>query len=90
MDQRLENTASDWVNHFSQEELAKVLWEYGGSEWARKIARAIVEERRKMPIRTTAVPPEESLPGRSLHGSIPDGLTPPPRTFQALRITTKS
>jgi 16S rRNA (cytosine1402-N4)-methyltransferase len=87
MDQRLENTASDWVNRFSQEELANVLWEYGEERWAKKIARAIVEERRKMPIRTTAVLRRivaRAIPSR-FHSRRIDPAT---KTFQALRIMT--
>ena len=87
MDQRLEDTAADWVNRLSQEELSKVLWEYGEERWARKIARAIVEERRKMPIRTTAVLRRivvRAIPSR-FHSRRIDPAT---KTFQALRITT--
>ena len=87
MDQRLEDTASDGVNRFSQEELAKVLWEYGEERWAPKIARAIVEERRKMPIRTTAELRRivaRAIPSR-FHSRRIDPAT---KTFQALRIMT--
>jgi 16S rRNA (cytosine1402-N4)-methyltransferase len=87
MDQRLEDTAADWMNRLSQEELSKVLWEYGEERWARKIARAIVEERRKMPIRTTAVLRRivvRAIPSR-FHSRRIDPAT---KTFQALRITT--
>jgi 16S rRNA (cytosine1402-N4)-methyltransferase len=67
--------------------LSKVLWEYGEERWARKIARAIVEERRKMPIRTTAVLRRivaRAIPSR-FHSRRIDPAT---KTFQALRITT--
>ena len=87
MDQRLEDTAADWVNRLSQEELSKVFWEYGEERWARRIARAIVEERRKMPIRTTAVLRRivvRAIPSR-FHSRRIDPAT---KTFQALRITT--
>ena len=87
MDQRLEDTAADLVSRFSQEELARVLWEYGEERWSRKIARAIVEERQKVPIRTTAALRRiiaRAIPLR-FHSRRIDPAT---KTFQALRICT--
>jgi len=87
MDQRLEDTAADLVSRFSQEELARVLWEYGEERWSRKIARAIVEERQKVPIRTTAALRRiiaRAIPLR-FHSR---RLDPATKTFQALRICT--
>jgi 16S rRNA (cytosine1402-N4)-methyltransferase len=75
-------TAADLVNTLPEEELARVLWEYGEERYSRRIARRILERR---PLTTTkeledavwgAYPPQERR-GR---------LHPATRTFQALRI----
>ncbi len=85
MDQRREVTAADLVNQLSQEDLEKIFSEYGEERWARRIAKAIVEERRKGPILTTQALrrivcraiPKRFHPGR---------IDPATKTFQALRI----
>ena len=41
------------VNNYSEEELRKILFEYGEEKFARNIARLIVRERATKPIRTT-------------------------------------
>lgn len=75
--------AATWVNQASEEDIARVLFEYGEERYARRIAKAIVNEREVAPLRTTkqladliakASPTQE----RSKH--------PATRTFQALRI----
>jgi 16S rRNA (cytosine1402-N4)-methyltransferase len=87
MDQRLECTAADLVNSLSQEELQEILWIYGEERWSRRIAKAIVEKRRRTPIlstselRTTVL---RAIPRRSEFRRI----DPATRTFQALRIVT--
>jgi len=78
-----ELTAYDIVNHFSEENLADVIYGFGGERRARTIAAAIVEARQKQYIKTTdqlvkiieAVAPR----GRSK-------IHPATQTFQALRI----
>lgn len=76
-------TAAEVVNTYGLEDLARVLRTYGEERHARRIARAIVEARRKAPIRTTTALAEiceAAYPhrGRRAH--------PARRTFQALRI----
>ena len=77
-------TAAELVARLSEGELYSLIREFGEDRYARRIARAIVRERRKAPISTTtrlaelvarAVPPS---PHRRIH--------PATRTFQALRI----
>jgi 16S rRNA (cytosine1402-N4)-methyltransferase len=51
MDQRIDRTASDLVNHLSVQELEKILFEHGEERWAKRIARAIVQERERSPSR---------------------------------------
>lgn len=46
-------TAADIVNALSEEKLADIFWQYGEEKASRKIAKAIVEARRKQNIKTT-------------------------------------
>jgi 16S rRNA (cytosine1402-N4)-methyltransferase len=85
MDQRTDETAADLVNNLSAEELESTLSQYGEERWARRIARAIVQERAREPIRTT-----QAL-RKIVHRAIPRRfhsrrIDPATRTFQALRI----
>ena len=85
MDQRMNETAADLVNSLSAEELESTLSQYGEERWARRIARAIVQEREREPIRTT-----QAL-RKIVHRAIPRRfhsrrIDPATRTFQALRI----
>ncbi len=85
MDRREGIKASDLVNTLSEEELRELIWKYGEERWARRIAAAIVRERRKKPIERTSQLVEvitRAVPApyryRRIH--------PATRTFQALRI----
>jgi len=85
MDQRLDQTAADLVNGLSSEELEYVIFHHGEERWAKRIARAVVQEREREPIRTT-----EAL-RRVVYRAIPKRfhsrrIDPATRTFQALRI----
>lgn len=76
-------TAAEVVNTYSADDLAQVLRTYGEERHARRIARAVVEARRKAPIRTTAALAEiceAAYPPRSRRAH------PARRTFQALRM----
>ena len=53
MDKTKDFTAKDVVNKYSQEELERIIWEYGEERWAKRIAEFIVRERKKKPIETT-------------------------------------
>lgn len=86
-------TARDIVNLESQSVLETVLRDYGEERRARKIARAIVERRRRRPIETTdelrelvheAVGSSRTRRGRAVPGS--RSIDAATRTFQALRI----
>ena len=46
-------TAEFIVNKYGEQELAEILKEYGEERFARRIAKNIVEERKKKPVRTT-------------------------------------
>jgi 16S rRNA (cytosine1402-N4)-methyltransferase len=85
MDKTQEFSAWDIVNNYSEQELGRVIWEYGEEKWARRIASFIVERRQRMPIETTGELVEV------IKGAIPakarrTGPHPAKRVFQALRI----
>ena len=85
MDQRMNETAAGLVNNLSAEELESTLSQYGEERWAGRIARAIVQEREREPIKTT-----QAL-RKIVHRAIPRRfysrrIDPATRTFQALRI----
>jgi 16S rRNA (cytosine1402-N4)-methyltransferase len=85
MDQRRQHTAADLVNHLSLEELEAILTEYGEERWANRIARVMVRERNRSPIRTTEALRKivcQAIPKRFQSKKI----NPATRTFQALRI----
>ncbi|MCP4740328.1 MAG: 16S rRNA (cytosine(1402)-N(4))-methyltransferase RsmH, partial [Bosea sp.] len=84
-----ELTAWTVVNRYPEEELANILKNYGEERQARRIARAIVGDRRQRPFETTAELSsliERLSPSRPAAGR--PRLHPATRTFQALRIET--
>lgn len=86
LDMRMERdgaTAADAVNSLPEATLADIIWRYGEERHARRIARAIVAERRLKPFATTGNLAE--LVRREVPRS-KDGIDPATRTFQALRI----
>ena len=83
MDPNTGTSAAEWINHASERDIARVLFEYGEERHARRIARAIVRARQQQPVtRTTqladiiaaANPSKE----RDRH--------PATRSFQGIRI----
>ena len=83
MDDRQPLTAADLVNNAGADELAKILWEYGGERKSRRIARAIVHDREQKKFGTTRQLAElieriSPCAGRKAH--------PATKVFQALRI----
>ncbi len=78
-------TAGEIVNRWPQEELRRILYEYGEERYAPQIAGAIVRSREKKPIETTlelvdiirgAMPPQ----------ALREKQHPAKRSFQAIRI----
>jgi len=88
MDQRQELTAASLVNRSSEEQLLKMIREYGEEPAARAITRKIIEERKKSSIETTGelVRVIES----AKHRKPADKIHPATKTFQALRIAVNS
>ena len=82
MDRTQSLTAKTVVNTYSEEELSKILWEYGEEKFSRRIAKNICEYRKNKNIETTLELVqiiEKSVPRTN------DGH-PAKRTFQAIRI----
>jgi 16S rRNA (cytosine1402-N4)-methyltransferase len=85
MDPEAAPSAADLVNSLPEEELARILWEYGEERYSRRIARRIVERRKSAPLATTQDLVDAvwgAYPPRERHGR----LHPATRSFQALRI----
>ena len=85
MDTRNSLTAQKVVNEYGEQELKKILFEYGEERFSPAIAAAIVKERSKAPIETT------SQLSNIIKGAIPafarEGVHhPAKRSFQAIRI----
>ncbi len=85
MDSTQALTAEDVVNTYKEEELARIIYEYGEEKFSRQIARKICEEREKQRIETTTRLVEiieKAIPqfAKNREGH------PAKRTFQAIRI----
>lgn len=78
-------TAAEWLRRVREEELIRVLREYGDERYARRIAGAIVETRRRHRIERTQQLADiivRAMPGPARRQRI----HPATRTFQAIRI----
>lgn len=85
MDQRQSLTARDIVNEYSEQDLYRIIRDYGEEQFAKNIAKHIVAARTKKPIETTYELNE------LIKAAIPakiraTGGHPSKRTFQAIRI----
>ncbi len=85
MDPSSERTAADILNTYPAADLARILASYGEERFARRIAAAIVRERKTAPWQSTARLADvvrDSIPAATRR----TGGHPAKRTFQALRI----
>ncbi|MDO8885501.1 16S rRNA (cytosine(1402)-N(4))-methyltransferase RsmH [Candidatus Oleimmundimicrobium sp.] len=85
MDLNQKLTAYEVINEYPEAKLTKLMKEYGEERWASRIARFIVEARKRSPIRTTFELVElikNAIPASARR----KGGHPAKRTFQALRI----
>jgi len=81
----VEETAAELLARLPEEEIARVIYEYGEERRSRRIARWIVERReRGEPVETTRGLAE--LVARAVGHKRTDRIHPATRTFQALRI----
>lgn len=91
-DRSLGHPVWEWMHRVDEKTLADGIYRYGEERFSRRIARRIVEQRRKQPIKTTEQLREliyGCIPGarRTTKGSRRHGrVDPATRTFQALRI----
>ena len=76
-------TAATWLKTAKQDEIAKVLREYGEERYAKRIARAIIGAREETPIETTG---RLAAIVAKANPAWEKGKDPATRTFQALRI----
>ncbi len=85
MDRTRGESASSFLNRASEDQIEKVLREFGEEKWSRRIAKIVVEHRKDSPLRTTqdlvdcilaAVP--VAMRDKRLH--------PATRSFQGIRI----
>ncbi len=75
--------AAQWIAEVKEQELARVLWEYGEERFSRRVAHAIVEKRNEAPIVTTKELAEiisAAIPRWEKHKH------PATRSFLAIRI----
>lgn len=85
MDDRAEETAADIVNNYSEQELFRIIRDYGEDRFAKNIAKHIVIRRTEKPIETTLELSEivkAAIPAKVRA----TGGHPAKRTFQAIRI----
>ncbi len=85
MDDRMEKTAGDIVNGYSETELFHIIRDYGEDSFAKNIAKHIVQERARKPVETTGELAEiikQSIPAKLRM----TGGHPAKKTFQAIRI----
>lgn len=85
MDQRQERTARDIINGYSEQELYRMIRDYGEDKFAKNIAKHIVKQRQQTPIETAGQLNEvitRAIPAkvRAVGGH------PAKRTYQAIRI----
>lgn len=85
MDREESRTAWDIVNTYSEQELFRIIRDYGEDRFAKNIAKHIVKQREEKPVETTG----ELV--KIIQGAIPmkvqkTGGHPAKRTFQAIRI----
>ncbi|WP_341813265.1 16S rRNA (cytosine(1402)-N(4))-methyltransferase RsmH [Wolbachia endosymbiont (group B) of Germaria angustata] len=83
MDNSSHMNASTFVNALREEEIANTIYNYGGERHSRRIARAIVNARKKKIIKTTF---ELADIVRSVVFRGKSKIDPATRTFQAIRI----
>ncbi|MHC3897527.1 UNVERIFIED_CONTAM: 16S rRNA (cytosine(1402)-N(4))-methyltransferase RsmH [Wolbachia endosymbiont of Nasonia longicornis] len=83
MDNYSHMNASTFVNALREEEIANTIYNYGGERHSRRIARAIVNARKKKIIKTTF---ELADIVRSVVFRGKSKIDPATRTFQAIRI----
>ena len=87
LDMRMDTTcgesAAQWIARATEKEIADVIFTYGEDKFGRRMARAIVAEREKNPIETTA---HLAQVVKDANPAWEKGKHPATRAFQAIRI----
>jgi S-adenosyl-methyltransferase MraW len=89
MDRRSELSAYEVVNKYSEQEIYRIIRDYGEEKWASRIAKFIVEARQTKPVETTydlVDVIKRAVPSSARR----DGPHPAKRTFQAIRIAVNN
>lgn len=89
MDTSSGETAADLVNELPEQELERIIGEYGEERWAKRIASFIVRERAESPIATT-LRLVDIIKGAVPKAKWDERIHPATRTFQALRIAVNT
>jgi 16S rRNA (cytosine1402-N4)-methyltransferase len=91
LDKRLKTTAADIINRADEKSLADLIYRFGEDRASRRIARFIVEHRRREPITTTGQLAAIVSGALAKHGHKQWArIHPATRTFQALRIAVNN
>lgn len=77
------HSAAEWLAVVEQQELAQVLKEFGEERYAKRISKAIIEERGKSPIETTL---HLAKIITDAHPAWEKGKNPATKSFQGIRI----
>jgi 16S rRNA (cytosine1402-N4)-methyltransferase len=85
MDTGRGDTAADLVNDQSEQELERIIREFGEERWAKRVAAFIVKARSEAPINST-LQLVDIIKGAIPKAKWEERLHPATRTFQALRI----
>ena len=83
MDQTRGQSAADWVNNAAEDEIARVIKEFGEERFAKRMARAIVNERQIKPFTRTKHLAEVI---KAANPAWEKNKHPATRAFQAIRI----
>ncbi|HEX2925190.1 MAG TPA: 16S rRNA (cytosine(1402)-N(4))-methyltransferase RsmH [Ruminiclostridium sp.] len=89
MDTKSELSAYEVVNKYSEQEIYRIIRDYGEEKWASRIAKFIVEARQTKPVETTydlVDVIKRAVPSSARR----DGPHPAKRTFQAIRIAVNN
>ena len=85
MDSSSAFSAYELVNHWEEDRLNRILWDYGEERYARRISAAVIAAREKKPVSTTLELVEiikSAMPAQALR----EKQHPAKRSFQAIRI----
>lgn len=85
MDTSQGETAADLINDLPEQELERIISEYGEERWAKRVAAFIVSARNESPV-TTTFQLVDVIKGAIPKAKWEERIHPATRTFQALRI----